>query len=58
MVRIAAIGDFHIRGDIPEVLGLLAPRSLVIHSSQQNAFEPTAALYRLARADFKLLPLP
>jgi hypothetical protein len=44
--------------DIPEVLGLLAPRSLVIHSSQQNAFEPTAALYRLARADFKLLPLP
>jgi dienelactone hydrolase len=34
--------------DVPEALGCLAPRPLVLIGAQQAAFEKTAALYRLA----------
>jgi dienelactone hydrolase len=44
--------------DIPEALGLLAPRSLTIYSNDK-AFERTAEIYKLAGAadKFKLVPL-
>ncbi|MBI3465053.1 MAG: hypothetical protein HY000_18655 [Planctomycetes bacterium] len=32
--------------DIPEALGLLAPRSLRIQADQQDAFDRTAQIYR------------
>jgi dienelactone hydrolase len=44
--------------DIPEALGLLAPRNLTIHSNDK-AFERTAEIYRRAGAAdrFKLIPI-
>jgi hypothetical protein len=43
--------------DIPEVLGLLAPRPLTI-VGDDPAFDRTAEIYRLAGAEGKLKRLP
>lgn len=40
--------------DIPEALGLLAPRPLTLVNAKDPAFDRTAALYRLAGAEGKL----
>jgi hypothetical protein len=34
--------------DVPDALGLLAPRALTIHTSRADAFERTASIYRAA----------
>jgi pimeloyl-ACP methyl ester carboxylesterase len=44
--------------DVPEALGLLAPRSLVIHTANAEAFQPTAAIFRAAGGTLKLQQLP
>ena len=44
--------------DIPEGLGLLAPRPLTIHTAKAEAFERTAAIYRAAGGELKFGPLP
>jgi hypothetical protein len=44
--------------DIPEALGLLAPRSLTIYTGQTDAFDSTASIYRIASGELKLRPLP
>ena len=44
--------------DVPEALGLLAPRPLTICSAQADAFDRTAAIYRVANGALKLRPLP
>jgi hypothetical protein len=36
--------------DVPQALGLLAPRTLTIQSSDGEAFRPTQAIYEVARA--------
>jgi len=36
--------------DVPQALGLLAPRTLTIQSSDAEAFRPTQAIYEVARA--------
>jgi dienelactone hydrolase len=43
--------------DVPEGLGLLAPRSLSIYTSQPAAFDPTAAIYKAAGGNLKFQPL-
>lgn len=46
--------------DIPDALGLLAPRPLTLHTSQEKAFERTREIYRRAGAEknFQVVPLP
>ena len=44
--------------DVPEALGLLAPRPLTIYTPEAGAFESTAAIYRAAGGALKLQPLP
>jgi cephalosporin-C deacetylase-like acetyl esterase len=44
--------------DVPEALGLLAPRPLTIHTTQADAFQATTALYRVAGGTLRLQPLP
>jgi hypothetical protein len=44
--------------DVPEALGLLAPRPLTVYTSQAGAFDPTASIYRVANAELRLRPLP
>ncbi|HEY2953556.1 MAG TPA: acetylxylan esterase [Verrucomicrobiae bacterium] len=44
--------------DVPEALGLLAPRPLTIYAAQSGAFESTASIYRVAGAQLKLQLLP
>ena len=44
--------------DIPEALGLLAPRPLTIYTSRREAFEETARIYTLAGTHVKFQPLP
>ncbi len=43
--------------DIPDALGLLAPRPLAIHTAETTTFERTAALYRLTGGRFEFLPV-
>jgi cephalosporin-C deacetylase-like acetyl esterase len=40
--------------DIPEALGLLAPRRLILVNARDKAFDRTAEIYRLAGAESKL----
>ena len=42
--------------DVPDALGLLAPRPLTIHTSQDAAFARTASIYRLAGETLKTKP--
>ena len=42
--------------DIPEALGLLAPRPLTIRTKQPAAFAPTQSLYRLGGGTLSLIP--
>ncbi|HXG49484.1 MAG TPA: acetylxylan esterase [Methylomirabilota bacterium] len=44
--------------DIPDALGLLAPRPLAVFTAQSGAFERTAALYRVAGGAVRLEPTP
>ena len=44
--------------DIPEALGLLAPRPLTIHTARPAAFDTTAACYRVGGGLFRREPLP
>lgn len=44
--------------DVPDALGLLAPRPLTIHTTQANAFDHTASIYRTAGATVKFSALP
>lgn len=44
--------------DIPEALGMLAPRPLTVHSKERLAFERTAELYRTAGGRFDRLTSP
>jgi cephalosporin-C deacetylase-like acetyl esterase len=44
--------------DIPEALGMLAPRALTVATSQVAAFDQTRALYRVAGGTLKLEALP
>ncbi|MCZ7636387.1 MAG: hypothetical protein M5U12_10415 [Verrucomicrobia bacterium] len=44
--------------DIPEALGLLAPRPVRVHTSRPEAFERTASLYRAGGGVFEAAPLP
>ena len=39
--------------DIPDALGMLAPRSLTIVNPRDKAFDKTAAIYKLAGAEAK-----
>jgi len=43
--------------DVPEALGMLAPRPLTIYTPQPGSFDRTAALYRLTQGPLKLEPL-
>jgi len=43
--------------DIPEALGLLAPRPLTILTSHPDSFEHTASLYHLAGGNLKVQPI-
>jgi hypothetical protein len=43
--------------DIPDALGLLAPRPLTIHTTETAAFERTAEIYGLTSGRFELLPV-
>ena len=44
--------------DIPEALGLLAPRPLTIYTAKREAFADTANIYALAGGKLKFEPLP
>ena len=44
--------------DIPEALGLLAPRPLTVYSSATGAFARTASLYQVGGGMFKLEGMP
>jgi pimeloyl-ACP methyl ester carboxylesterase len=44
--------------DVPEALGLLAPRPLTIHTSQPAAFARTASIYGVAGGTLTTQPLP
>ncbi len=44
--------------DVPEALGMLAPRTLTIRASQENAFARTASLYALTGGTLRTQPLP
>ena len=44
--------------DIPEALGLLAPRPVRVHTNRPEAFERTASLYRAAGGVFEAARLP
>ena len=44
--------------DIPEALGLLAPRPLTIYTLRREAFDDTGHIYKLAGATVKFQPLP
>jgi cephalosporin-C deacetylase-like acetyl esterase len=44
--------------DVPEALGLLAPRPLTVYTSQAGAFGSTASIYRVVGGTLKRLPLP
>jgi hypothetical protein len=44
--------------DVPEALGLLAPRPLTIHTTQADAFQRTASIYRVAGGTLKLESRP
>ena len=44
--------------DVPEALGLLAPRPLTIHTAQAGAFARTAQIYGVAGGTFRPNPMP
>ncbi|HMC26687.1 MAG TPA: hypothetical protein VKM56_02715, partial [Verrucomicrobiae bacterium] len=44
--------------DIPEALGLLAPRPLTIYTTRASAFERTVSIYAAAGGPLKLQALP
>ena len=44
--------------DIPEALGLMAPRSLTICTDKSSAYERTASIYRAAGGMLKFEPIP
>ncbi len=44
--------------DVPDALGLLAPRPLVIHTNRAELFRRTAAIYESAGARTKLIEAP
>ncbi|MGO8700623.1 MAG: hypothetical protein ACLQVY_23280 [Limisphaerales bacterium] len=44
--------------DVPEALGMLAPRPLTIYTGQASAFARTASLYGMAGGTFQTHPLP
>ena len=44
--------------DIPEALGLLAPRPVRVYTGRPEAFERTASIHRAAGGVFEARPLP
>jgi len=44
--------------DVPDALGLLAPRALTLHTGQPEAFARTATLYGVAGGALRRPPLP
>jgi len=44
--------------DVPEALGLLAPRPLTIYTSQETAFARTTSIYGVAGRTLRTQPLP
>ncbi|HEY0551511.1 MAG TPA: acetylxylan esterase [Verrucomicrobiae bacterium] len=44
--------------DVPDALGLLAPRPLTIHTAEANTFDRTVSIYRAAGAAVKFSALP
>jgi cephalosporin-C deacetylase-like acetyl esterase len=44
--------------DVPEALGMLAPRPLTIYTSQETAFARTASIYGVAGRTLRTQPLP
>jgi cephalosporin-C deacetylase-like acetyl esterase len=44
--------------DIPEALGMLAPRALRIYTQKSEMFDATASIYRVAKGDLKIQTLP
>ncbi|MGI8601915.1 MAG: alpha/beta hydrolase family protein [Verrucomicrobiales bacterium] len=44
--------------DVPEALGMLAPRRLTIAGGRKDAFERTERIYQAAGATVKFVPLP
>ena len=44
--------------DVPDALGMLAPRPLTIHTAQNGAFLRTASLYRAAGGTLRIQSLP
>lgn len=44
--------------DVPEALGMLAPRALTIQTDRKEAFETTASFYRVAGGELSLQPRP
>jgi hypothetical protein len=44
--------------DIPQALGLLAPRPLTVHTGQAQVFASTAALYRVAGGPLTMTAVP
>ena len=44
--------------DVPETLGLLAPRPLTIHTAQESAFARTASIYSVAGGILTTRALP
>jgi cephalosporin-C deacetylase-like acetyl esterase len=44
--------------DVPDALGLLAPRSLTIRTSRPEAFSRTASIYQAVKTDVRFQPSP
>jgi hypothetical protein len=44
--------------DVPDALGLLAPRSLTICTSRPEAFSRTASIYQAVKTDVRFHPSP
>jgi hypothetical protein len=44
--------------DVPDALGLLAPRPLTVHTSQENSFARTASIYSAAGGTLRTRSLP
>jgi hypothetical protein len=44
--------------DVPEALGLLAPRPLTIHTAQESAFARTASIYGVTGGTLRIQSLP
>jgi hypothetical protein len=44
--------------DVPDALGMLAPRPLTIHTARDGAFARTASIYGVAGGTLKIQALP